>query len=81
MTPATPAGKLITSLGLAVGMLWFAMPITIVGNTFEREWQRRNVRLVAEALQMQLLENDLMSSDLITLFTQARPCACPRPSA
>ena len=46
------------------------MPITIVGSTFEAEWQRRNVRLVAETLQAELLEQDLMTHDLHTRFRQ-----------
>ena len=97
----TVAGKLITSLGLAIGMMWFgtpaqgprgteqtdarracnsrlrvvrvsgaAMPITIVGSAFEAEWQRRNMRLVAEALQADLLEQDLMTHDLHQRFRE-----------
>jgi len=33
--PVSWLGKLIATLGISVGMLWFAMPITIVGSTFQ----------------------------------------------
>ena len=46
------------------------MPITIVGSTFEAEWQRRNMRLVAEALQADLLQQDLMTHDLHQRFRE-----------
>lgn len=70
ITPSSTLGKLITSFGLAVGMIWFAMPITLVGSTFEHEWARRNVRTVAEALQTELLENDQMTHGLYHRYMQ-----------
>ena len=68
ITPSTTVGKLITSFGLAVGMIWFAMPITLVGSTFEHEWTRRSVRTLAEVLQNELLENDQMTHGLYHRF-------------
>ena len=46
------------------------MPITIVGSTFEAEWQRRNLRLVVDALQMDLLQRGLMSHNLHDRFME-----------
>ena len=63
--PITPLGKLITMLGIGIGMLWFAMPISIVGSTFTEEWHRRNVRRVSDALQTELLQQGLMTNGLV----------------
>ena len=68
LSPTTWLGKLISTLGIASGMLWFAMPINIVGSTFQAEWGRRNLRVFAEALQTELLEHDQMTHDLVCLF-------------
>ena len=67
-SPNTWLGKAITVLGIASGMLWFAMPITIVGSTFQAEWGRRNLHVFAEALQTELLEHGLMTHDLYKKF-------------
>ena len=64
-SPLTPMGKLITMLGIGIGMLWFAMPISIVGSTFTEEWHRRNVRRVSDALQTELLQQGLMTNGLV----------------
>ena len=71
MGPITPLGKLITMLGIGIGMLWFAMPISIVGSTFTEEWHRRNVRRVSDALQTELLQQGLMTNGLV--------CCSPAP--
>ena len=72
MGPITPLGKLITMLGIGIGMLWFAMPISIVGSTFTEEWHRRNVRRVSDALQTELLQQGLMTNGLV--------CRSPAPT-
>ena len=68
MGPITPLGKLITMVGIGIGMLWFAMPISIVGSTFTEEWHRRNVRRVSDALQTELLQQGLMTNGLVCRF-------------
>ena len=65
LTPTTWVGKVIATFGIASGMLWFAMPITIVGATFQAEWDRRNVRVIAHLLQTELLERNQMTHDLV----------------
>ena len=64
-SPTTWLGKIFSTLGIASGMLWFAMPITIVGTSFQNEWDARNLRVFAEALQTELLEQNLMTHDLV----------------
>ena len=73
-SPNTWLGKVIATHGIVMGMVWFAMPITVVGSTFKAEWDRRNVRVIAEALQTELLENGQMSSDLVRA-AHTRPSA------
>ena len=72
-SPLTPMGKLITMLGIGIGMLWFAMPISIVGSTFTEEWHRRNVRRVSDALQTELLQQGLMTNGLVCRPTRPDP--------
>ena len=70
ITPTTWLGKLVGTLGIVSGMLWFAMPITIIGSTFQVNWDRRNVRVVADALQTELLEKGQMTHDLYKKFCE-----------
>ncbi len=65
ISPTTWLGKLVATFGIVTGMIWFAMPITIIGNNFQDEWERCNLRLVAEALQTELLEHNEMTQDLV----------------
>ncbi len=65
ISPTTWLGKVVATFGIVTGMIWFAMPITIIGANFQAEWERCNVRLVAEALQTELLENNEMTQDLV----------------
>ena len=67
-TPRTLLGKAVSVLGIASGMLWCAMPIAIVGSTFQAEWGRRNLHIFAEALQTELLEHGMMTHDLYKKF-------------
>ena len=70
LSPTTWPGKVIAIMGIASGMLWFAMPIAVVGSTFQSEWDSRNVRVVAHALQTELLENGQMTHDLYKKFLE-----------
>ena len=67
-SPNTWLGKAISAIGIGSGMLWFAMPITVVGSTFQAEWGRRNLHVFAEALQTELLEHGQMTHDLYKKF-------------
>ena len=40
------------------------MPITIVGSVFEAEWERRNVRLVAETLHIMWTDRQRQRADV-----------------
>ena len=87
ISPQTWPGKTFATFGIVLGSLWVAMPITIIGNAFQEEWERCNVRLVAEALQTELIENDEMSQDLVPATALSPPGrrpsnqrSLPRPS-
>lgn len=49
------------------------VPVAIVGSTFQSEWDRRNVRVLADALQTELLENSEMSHDLCMPICRLEP--------
>ena len=76
ISPTTWLGKIVATFGIVTGMIWFAMPITIIGANFQDEWERCNVRLVAEALQTELLENNEMTQDLVLPHSR-RPADTP----
>ena len=53
--PRSHAGKALTSAAILCGVIFFAMPLTIVGSSFEAAWQAQaQARLVAR-LQEELL--------------------------
>ena len=52
MYPQTPHGKAINSFAMLFGVLFFAMPIAIVGNNFTQAWEEKK-RMDAEELEKQ----------------------------
>ena len=51
VTPRTAWGQLVTSVAILCGVLFMAMPITIVGNNFATVWEEKEA--VAVVLKMQ----------------------------
>ena len=52
VTPRTAWGQLVTSVAILCGVLFMAMPITIVGNNFATVWEEKEA--VAVVLKMQV---------------------------
>tara|TARA_B110001452_G_scaffold35306_1_gene27188 strand:+ start:1456 stop:3267 length:1812 start_codon:yes stop_codon:yes gene_type:complete len=55
ISPISEPGKIVTLLAITVGLLFFAMPLSIVGQSFANAMEHRNMRLVVVALQEDLL--------------------------
>lgn len=59
MYPSTWAGKLVCGGIIICGILFLAMPLAIVGNTFSDVWQSRHVEKFQSLVQQLLTENDI----------------------
>lgn len=59
VVPATPAGQAITAVVILCGVLFMAMPITIVGNSFAQVWEEKEAIKVVLKMQELLLMRDL----------------------
>ena len=69
-SPKSHMGKALTSVAILLGVIFFAMPLTIVGSNFESAWQAQaQARLVAR-LQEELLRRGLMAHDLVQILSQ-----------
>ena len=67
-SPGTWAGKLITCVAIVGGVLFMAMPITIVGSSFASVWEQKETKDVVRKMQELLLERGLRATDVLTVF-------------
>mmetsp|Transcript_22609 Transcript_22609/g.51561 ORF Transcript_22609/g.51561 Transcript_22609/m.51561 type:complete len:551 (-) Transcript_22609:13-1665(-) len=54
VTPTTVVGKVLTSLTIILGMLYMAMPLTVVGQAFQTVWDSRDQIFVLEKARRRL---------------------------
>ena len=67
-SPGTPAGKVVTCVAIVGGVLFMAMPITIVGSSFATVWEHKETKDVVRKMQELLLERGLRATDVLTVF-------------
>ena len=67
-SPGTPTGKAVTCVAIVGGVLFMAMPITIVGSSFARVWDQKETKDVVRKMQELLLERGLRATDVLTVF-------------
>ena len=70
ITPITPGGKLVASAAIMCGVLFMAMPITIVGNSFAVVWEEREALQVVLRVQELLMERGLHTHEVILVFKE-----------
>ena len=70
VVPATDVGKAVTVLAIVCGVLFMAMPITIVGNSFARVWEEKEAIKVVLKMQELLLMRNLQAKDVLHVFTE-----------
>jgi voltage-gated potassium channel Kch len=58
MTPVSWAGRLVCGFIIVSGVLFLAMPLAIVGNTFTGVWESRHVEKFQSLTRQLLTEND-----------------------
>jgi hypothetical protein len=68
--PSTPAAQTMLSLMLIGGVLFLAMPLSIVGSNFQQVWRERHLVRVRGLIRQLLLENDLSVHDCQRIFLQ-----------
>jgi len=68
ITPTTAGGRVATSVLILVAMMYMAIPIGIIGNSFNRIWEDRNRFLIAQRTQHRLLQWGYEPADMPRLF-------------
>ena len=70
MAPETVLGRLVTVPIIITGVLFMAMPISIVGNNFTVTWEERDVMLLASKIQKLHKRRGLTEADAVNIFQQ-----------
>ena len=70
VSPATDAGKAVTCCLIIAGVLFTAMPLTIVGNNFASVWQEKEAIRVVLKLQELLVTRKLRAGDVMLIFDE-----------
>ena len=65
VTPATVAGKCLTSVAMLAGVLFIAMPLAVVGNNFCLAWEDKERIFFVRRLHEALWLRDLSTDDLL----------------
>ena len=58
--PQTMAGRMLISIAMVAGLVVVAMPLTIVGSTFESAWASRSTVLIGERAREYLVRTKEM---------------------
>ena len=61
----TAGGKIITSFAMLLGVLFMAMPITIVGNNFATVWEEKESVSIVLTVQRLFAARNLSVSDVV----------------
>ena len=70
MYPKTDGGRAVTSAAIVCGVLFTAMPLTIVGNNFANVWQEKESIRVVLKLQELLVARQLKAPDVMLVFDE-----------
>ena len=70
VSPVTPLGQLYISAVILMGILFLAMPLSVVGNNFQQVWDDRTLYKLQALTRQMLSENDMSPDDCITAFKQ-----------
>jgi voltage-gated potassium channel len=68
VTPVTDSGKVVASVLSVTGVLYMAMPLSIVGTAFNETWQNRDTIILGGLMRQRVMEWGLSSKDLLTVF-------------
>jgi hypothetical protein len=68
VTPSSFAGRCLASMLSVVGVLYMAMPLTIVGQAFNDTWRSRHRIILVERLRQRIRQWGYIESDLYSMF-------------
>merc|ERR1719291_1144743 len=68
--PGSALGKVVAAVAIMCGVLFMAMPITIVGNSFAIVWEEREALKVVMRVQRLLLHRGLHAREVILVFKE-----------
>merc|ERR1719387_2977505 len=66
--PKTLFGRLVSALLAIVGVLYMAMPLTIVGQAFNETWKNRDQIILVERLRQRVRQWGYTETDLYAMF-------------
>ena len=64
VSPNSHTGKAITSLAIIAGVIFMAMPLTIVGNNFSDVWADKEKINMVIKIQQHMIDKKLATSDV-----------------
>ena len=70
-SPTTISGKCITIVAMLVGVVFMAMPLSIVGNNFTLAWEERAKERVIVRIQRLCIEREISLAGVQDLFDSA----------
>jgi len=68
MYPGSKLGKIVTVLAILCGVIFMAMPITIVGNNFTLAIEEKEKLAVVLSIQQHLIDNHMRADNILDLF-------------
>ena len=70
VVPSSTVGQLVSVVAIVCGVLFMAMPISIVGNEFTNVWAERELLQVTRSVQMLLKERNLTPAEVALVFRE-----------
>merc|ERR1712151_253471 len=68
VTPETHSGKFVASVLSIIGVLYMAMPLTIVGTAFDETWKNRDMIILGGLMRQRMLQWGMSEKDLDAMF-------------
>jgi len=70
VSPTTPAGKCFCCFVIVCGIIFLAMPLTIVGNNFSDVWNDRELLKLQTLVRQMLIENGWGPDEMMVAFKE-----------
>merc|ERR1719272_1254034 len=70
MYPVSKLGKIVTVLAILCGVIFMAMPITIVGNNFTLAIEEKEKLAVVLSIQQHLIDRHMRADNILELFNE-----------
>ena len=73
ISPNTPAGKVFCCAVIICGIIFIAMPLTIVGNNFTEVWNDRQLLKLQTLVRQMLVENGWGPDEMVRYIAVTLP--------